>query len=1191
MLRYLRITTLIGLLLVFLPTLALSQGCSGKTGPLTPDSRQSNPSLSGSETTAASLSGNAASQSSQYLNPQRKQWADSEVLIVFKDKISETKLGSATAAWPLQLIRAIHCRWATVYRMKITDSTSVPDMVSRLKSDPSIRFADPNYISQLAEAPYWPNDPLWEGSDAGSDPRDSIFDQWGPAKIGADLVWNESKGSSGVIVAIIDTGIRFDHEDLNSNLWINQDEIPDNGIDDDANGWIDDTWGWDCALNNNDPGDQGYWGTYHGSGCAGVVAAVQDNLIGCTGVAPGVKLMALRIDFPDAIYDSSVVEAVEYARVNGAAICSMSFGGPNFSDIQNAEFEDAYDNGNGLIPIAAAGNENSTTCRYPSQYDSVMCVGATIPFSVSGTPADEQRIISGDSLGYFWGSCYGETLDVMGFGERYITTDGAAANTYFDGAGDHFFNGTSCATPMCAGVMALIKSYFPEKNASWCWDRLCQTADDLYAVGKDTDSGYGRANALRAVYGSDRYSCLEDPDGFVPLELPDSKLFDSIHDVPDNPFYDTEDLYHVQASSDGYVAFTLDIYTWGEDLDIAVYSDKEMTQLVGDSTGANHAGSSYHELALPCTPGDDFYVKVYSPAPGNSTTYSLRTFLISNELYITGTSIAQDFIHQHGENVPFLKLTVHAGFQATLDELIINKEGTLPNYKLSMIHLYRDINENKHLDTDDELVSEAMPNGLNRAKLTNIGVNLDYHQAPTDFFVTADIATETNDCTVGLSLENYKDVITEEGLVPSYGQFPIVSGLLNVGTDSNPPVWVTTVGIQEAHSSFASARICWNKAEDAQTPPVKYNIYRSETLPFNIATAVKIANAIPAPGIGTDYQYLISNLPTGVPQNIVVCVEDQAGNEDQNLVVLSCTPSNSGDPGNPQILNSYPLSSSAAISVYGYIIAVARWSYGLTIFNRSDPVNLVELTSFNAASFTDVVLRDSIAYCIGPNGFYTVDLSTPDQPAMADTLEYSNPLGICKDGNWAYFGSYSGNEMTPIDIADPYSIIAHDPVSMNGSGYIYEIAATPQNMYVTYPGLGIETFNRTNPAAPVYAGTFGGDSEEGLLIGNGVLFSLDQDTGQITAYDIDANPVNPPVLGTTEGGDGYGGSDVVLMGNYAYIARSDRIVVYDVTDPSDMKYVSHLLISQLVGLATDGTVIYAISRFWFTGEGTLYVII
>ena len=452
--------------------------------------------------------------------------------------------------------------------------------------------------------------------------------------------------------------------------------------------------------------------------------------------------------------------------------------------------------------------------------------------------------------------------------------------------------------------------------------------NDLYAVGYDTDSGWGRANALRAVYGPDRYQDQEDSDGFVPLNLPDTTLYDSIHDVPGNPYYDPQDLYHVKATSDGFVALTLDIYTWGEDLDLAIYSDKEMTNLISDSTGPNHAGSSYQELSVACTKGEDFYVKVYSPAPGNSTNYAIRAFLISNDLYVTGQNITPNVYTSTGNDVPFLKLTFQAGFQATLDQLIINKKGTLPNNKWTHVRLYQDTNKNKLFDANDTLVAEADPNGLNRVVLSGIDINLDYHNDPVDCFVTSDIAQETTDSSISLSLETYKDVITKEGVVAGYKQFPIQSGTLDIGTDSTPPYWVTTTGIQEAHAMYLSARICWNKADDTQTPPVKYNIYISTQLPFDISNAVKIANASPSTGVDTDYQYNISGLPAGVQENFIVRAEDEAGNEDKNLVVLSCMPSSSGDPTNPVILNTIALNDCVSVSLDGPLLAVARWNPG-----------------------------------------------------------------------------------------------------------------------------------------------------------------------------------------------------------------------------------------------------------------------
>ena len=639
---------------------------------------------------------------------------------------------------------------------------------------------------------------------SGNDPRDDQYDNWGPAKAGASLVWNETKGSSDVIVAVIDTGISRYHEDLKDNVWINTKEIPGNGIDDDGNGWIDDTWGWDCALDNNDPSDQGYDGYFHGSACAGVVAATQDNHLGLTGMAPGVKVMALRIDFGDDIYELAVSEAIHYAQVNGAAICTMSFGGSDYSSILETAMNDAWDNGDGMILIAAAGNDDTDDVSYPAKYLSVMAVGATVPFASDGTPVDEERIQFEDALGYEWGSNYGPDLDVMGFGENIFPPTGKRQTLIMTARTATISSTARHARPRYCRCNGSIKSKFPAENAQWCWDRICQTADDLGAYGKDLQYGNGRVNALRAVYGSDRYADQEDANGFVPMTMPDCQLYDSIHDLTNNPYYDPQDLYKFTATADANVSVDLDIFTWGEDLDLAAYSDVGMTQLIAQSTGPNHAGSSTEHVDIGATNGQTYYVKVYSPAKGNSTTYGLRVHQYTNTLTVTGSSLAPTFIHQQGQNIPFLKLNFDIGSAATLSEVIISKMGTLGNDKLTNARLYQDTNQNGIFDAGDQVVSQKYMQAMNRIRMDNLNLKWDFHQ-PLMLFFTADIAKNVNDATVKFMLETYKDVTTAEGYVAGYTQFPISSGFLTVGTDSTPPTWDTTIGIQSATGYYKMA--------------------------------------------------------------------------------------------------------------------------------------------------------------------------------------------------------------------------------------------------------------------------------------------------------------------------------------------------------------------------------------------------
>ncbi len=606
--------------------LALLQmvGCSTSEQPLSPSpsgtglTRDAGLSPGSSGITPASATGSAP----------RPIYMPNEVMVVLINEAQESLGPGAFNMLPLKIIQIIESRWATIYRLEITDGSSVERMVDRLKQVSNVRIAEPNYLLYFLEAPYNPNDPMWNTYFPGMDPRNDMWAQWGPAKLGASIVWNQSNGSGDVVVAVIDTGIRRTHEDLENNLWINEDEVADNGIDDDHNGYIDDWWGWNCFEGNNNPFDLDGSNYYHGTGCAGVIAATQDNGKGISGIAPGCKVMAIRADMNDgATCEATVCEALNYAKDNGADIISMSFGVIYATEVLDLQCADIWDDGNGPVMLASAGNNDDTDPYAPARYDSVICVGATIPWSYGGSPVDEGRIRKNWN-GWWWGSTYGPLLNIMGFGERTYSTYGSGDNQYWDGVNHWFFNGTSCACPTSAGVMALIMSFHPGETGQWYWDRIEQTADDLDVPGFDDQTGWGRVNAFRAVRGSD-YPALSDMAGFVTMRVGEvagqpETHYESIHDVsPSNPFCDTEDLYDLVATANGPFRIDLDIFTWGEDLDMALYSDPEMTNMIMSATGPNHAASSFHAMIMNGVAGKKYFLKVYSPALGNSTTYGL----------------------------------------------------------------------------------------------------------------------------------------------------------------------------------------------------------------------------------------------------------------------------------------------------------------------------------------------------------------------------------------------------------------------------------------------------------------------------------------------------------------------------------------------------------------------------------------
>ncbi len=181
------------------------------------------------------------------------------------------------------------------------------------------------------------NPPIPEASGTvGNGPDPFVSKQWGMIDNGAPEIWNNHKGNSQVVVAVLDTGVDYTHEDLVPNLWRNSGEIPDNGIDDDNNGYVDDVIGWDFAANDNKPYDLAVddqmdllrgGNPGHGTHCAGNVAARGGNGVGISGAAPHVKIMSLRF-ISEKGYGTTAdaVRAIRYAADNGAKILSNSWG-------------------------------------------------------------------------------------------------------------------------------------------------------------------------------------------------------------------------------------------------------------------------------------------------------------------------------------------------------------------------------------------------------------------------------------------------------------------------------------------------------------------------------------------------------------------------------------------------------------------------------------------------------------------------------------------------------------------------------------------------------------------------------------------------------------------------------------------------------------------------------------------------
>lgn len=326
------------------------------------------------------------------------------------------------------------------------------------------------------------NDPMfssqWNLNNIGQVP--GVLD----ADIDALEAWDLEIGDSSLVVGIIDTGVNLQHADLIENLWMNVDEIPDNGIDDDANGYIDDVYGWDFHNGDNDPTDD----NGHGTHCAGIVGAVGNNGIGVSGVAQDVSLMALKfLSNQGGGNLSDAVPALYYATDNGAFVTSNSWGGGGYSQAMSEAIE--YARQANSIFVAAAGNEAQDTDAlpvYPACYpqDNIVSVAATDRYDALASYTNAGSL----------------TVDIAAPGTGIYST-------YYGGAYNNSYSsrsGTSMAAPHVAGAAVLLKASDPSLSAEEIIDRMLTTADFKSAFfGKIASSGRLNVNAaLRSGTGS-----------------------------------------------------------------------------------------------------------------------------------------------------------------------------------------------------------------------------------------------------------------------------------------------------------------------------------------------------------------------------------------------------------------------------------------------------------------------------------------------------------------------------------------------------------------------------------------------------------------------------------------------------------------------------------------------------------------
>jgi subtilisin family serine protease len=421
------------------------------------------------------------------------EYAPGQLLVKFKPDASDREvLGMLRVirAEPIRTLRQIDVR-----HLALRDGVSVEDALGRLAESPQaelIDYAEPNWIVTLHD---FPSDPL-------------KADLYGVHNVGqtggtidADIdaleAWHVTTGSPSVVVGILDTGIDYTHEDLAANIWTNPGEIPDNGVDDDGNGYVDDVRGWDFFNGDNDPMD----GHGHGTHTSGTVGAVGDNGIGVVGVAATTTLMPLKIlsdggQGDTAITAEAVLYAASFEDAQGNKIVRVtnnSYGFPRKSRTLQAALE-----GSGALYVCSAGNDGGTKAGYPAGYSTTL----EEVIAVAATDHNDD-LASFSNYSSSWVQLGAPGVDTL----SCLPHDGYAEK-----------DGTSMAAPHVAGTAALIVAQDPAITLSGLRGAVLGAVDPIPSLAGITVTG-GRINARLAVGAAELPADGSAPDTVVDLAV------------------------------------------------------------------------------------------------------------------------------------------------------------------------------------------------------------------------------------------------------------------------------------------------------------------------------------------------------------------------------------------------------------------------------------------------------------------------------------------------------------------------------------------------------------------------------------------------------------------------------------------------------------------------------------------------
>jgi len=477
---------------VFAVALTCFAGFSVAAGPT---ANQSNP--GGSVSTAMASAGSGSKFKAPAAVSEKKA-VPGDYIVKFRQGTSATRTKRILGTIPASSLRSYR-RIKQLHHFHFAPGANIQAELKKLKANPEVEYVEPNYIYHLNAIP---NDPMfsqqWGLNNTGQTNGGLVVDK----DINAPEAWDVTTGDSNVVIAVIDSGVDYNHEDLAANIYRNTVECTPNGIDDDGNGYIDDCVGIDAVNHDSDPMDD----NGHGTHVSGIIGAVGNNGIGISGVAWNVKLLPCKFaDSTGQGTTAAAIECLDYIaamKAKGVNIVATnnSWGGPAYSQALRDAIQTQEDAG--IILVAAAGNQvpygkaitkSTASGVYPCSYnmDNVICVGSTTDM--------------------------GQRNPTSNYGPFVISAPGTDILSTLPNNQYGLLSGTSMATPHVTGIAALIAS----ANPSLSWYEIRNL---IYAGGGNLDQNPIFYNAVNS------YTSLTCTNSPIDLYLGSS------HEIHSHPY-------------------------------------------------------------------------------------------------------------------------------------------------------------------------------------------------------------------------------------------------------------------------------------------------------------------------------------------------------------------------------------------------------------------------------------------------------------------------------------------------------------------------------------------------------------------------------------------------------------------------------------------------------------------------------